>query len=344
MCSTHVAQNNGLERELVELETLVLIRPPNVLLTDYLRALTAEDVLDASTAAQVCNTVNGMRYSTVPVDDTQISEAAVSLARIVARLAAMSPEDREQIAVRVRERIQLPVDEPEPALDEPVPPVGQNLAARPNHGNVAPVPRKTFRRAGLPRVSLGISALAALATFLGGYSLHAAAGRREEAIVSPSSFKAPIAPKGAPDFWLETIRSLGNEEARAKRYGKARVALELALAYSQENAKTLNDLAWYYLQPDESGTNPQRALKLVNRALDLNRSGTFLDTAAEAHFQLGDFGEAVRLEREALTLLRRYTSFQGKVSGGRVAALRSQLETQLQKFQDAERIHATPVL
>jgi tetratricopeptide (TPR) repeat protein len=362
MSSTQVAQSD-LDRGLVQLETLVLIRPPNVLLAEYLSALAAEDVLDAATAAQVSRTLNGLRYSVVPLDDGQIGEAAASLVRATDRLAAMSPEDRKQIAERVRNRIQRPAAEPAQHCQEgcttdaprtPVPPARQNHATRPNHeqsaigqGNdrpfesidpqdelIASLPQTNRRRGALPRISLELTALAALGTFFGGYFFRDAANKVADASALPVPF--PTSPKRRPvlEAWVETTRALGDAEAQAEHYPKARLALELALAYSPEDAKTLNNLAWYYLLSEKSGTNPQRALKLVNRALELSRLGTYLDTAAEAHFQLGDFGEAVRLEREALITV--------KEEGERVD-LRF-LQRQLKKFEDAERAHsATPV-
>src|SRR5580692_7644518 len=106
MSTTQVAQN-GLDRGLGELETLGLTRPPNVLLTEYLNVLTAEDVLDAALAAQIAAAFNRVRYSAVPADDTQVNDAAASLDRAVARLAAMNPERRTEISERVRNRIYL---------------------------------------------------------------------------------------------------------------------------------------------------------------------------------------------------------------------------------------------
>jgi hypothetical protein len=63
--------------------------------------------------------------------------------------------------------------------------------------------------------------------------------------------------------------------------------------------------------------------------LKLDRGPELLDTAAEAHFQLGNFSEAVRLEREALT----------RSADGR-PVLEQTLEKQLHKFQEGERTHA----
>ncbi len=43
----------GLEQGLAELETLGLVRPPSVLLAEYLNAMAAENLLDNATAKQV---------------------------------------------------------------------------------------------------------------------------------------------------------------------------------------------------------------------------------------------------------------------------------------------------
>jgi tetratricopeptide (TPR) repeat protein len=354
MSSTQVAQND-LDRGLIELEALMVHRPPNVLLAEYLGALAAEEVLDADAVAQVSSAFNGVRYSALAADDPQVNEAAALLTRAAARLAAMSPEDRQQIARRVQDRIQRPVAQPAQQFDTersidapktPVPPARQIEAARHNHFQAAisesddrlfefPDERGTFvassppanRRSALPRVPLELAALVALVTFFGGYFLRNAANKVAEVSASPPPF--PTEKRPILDVWAATTRQLGNAEAQGKHYRRACLALELALDYLPEDATTLNNLAWYYLQPDDSDTDPQRALELVNRALELNRQGVFLDTAAEAHFQLGDFREAVRLERDAITTCDE--------QGERVD--RGFLDRQLQKFEDAERTH-----
>jgi tetratricopeptide (TPR) repeat protein len=355
MSSTQVAQNS-LDRGLVELETLVLNRPPNVLLAEYLSALAAEEVLAADAATRVSSAFNGVKYSALAADDAQVNEAAALLTQAAARLAAMSPEERQQIAQRVGERLQRPVAQPAQKLDTersidaprtPVPAARADGAAWQNHSQaavgesdesqfefpdehglfVASLPQANGRRSALPRVPLELAALAALVTFFGGYFLRDAANKVAEASASPPPF--PSAKRPLLDVFVATTSSLGNSEAQAKHYRKACLALELALAYSPEDATLLNNLAWYHLQPGESRTNPQRALELVNRALELSRQGIFLDTAAEAHFQLGDFREAVRLERDAIA-----TCYE---QDERVD--RTFLDRQLQKFRDAEQTH-----
>jgi tetratricopeptide (TPR) repeat protein len=175
-----------------------------------------------------------------------------------------------------------------------------------------------------------LAALAVLLTFFGGYFFRDAANKVAGASESSPPFIVPIAGRTAPGPWVDAIRSLGNAEARATHYGKARLALELALPYSEEDPTELNNLAWYYLLPDkQAGTNPQRALQLINQALGVRRAWEFLDTAAEAHFQLGDFKEAIRLETEAINAPNERRSANDSAF----------LERQMEKFQNAEQTH-----
>lgn len=358
MSSTQVVQSD-LDRGLAELEALVLTRPPNILLAEYFSALAAEDVLESDAAAQVATTLNSVRYSVVPVDDAQLSDATASLARVAAKLTAMSPEERQQIADRVRERIQRAVAEqarsregerPLDSLRTPVPLAPHNHPVskdRDDHSKVTSddhrlefdderdlflpaLPATQSRRAGLPRVPMELAALAVLLTFFGGYFFRDAANKVAGASESSAQSILPIAGRTAPGAWVDAVRSLGNAEARAKHYGKARLALELALPYSEEDPVELNKLAWFYLLPDQqAGTNPQRALQLVNQAMALNRAWDALDTAAEAHFQLGDFKEAIRLETEAINAPHERRSLNESAS----------LKRQLEKFQNAEQGH-----
>ena len=313
MSSTQVAHSD-LDRAFIRLESLLLNRPPHVLLAEYLSALTAEEVVDAGGAAHLLTTLNGLRYSALPVDDAQVGEAVASLTRVTDRLAAMDPEERSQIAQRVRDRIQRPVAEQPPKPDRehvtdapktPVPPARHNHAIRQSHSAVpigddddlpfelsgpraavvTSLPQTNRRRATLPRISLELAALAALVTFFGGYFLRDAANKIADVSALPAPFTTAVgeqAEKGlSRNRWVDTVRGVGDREARAGNYGRARAAFELVLTDSHSgDDTTLNNVAWYYLQPDESGTNPQRALGLVNRALKLRRRWEFLDTAA----------------------------------------------------------------
>ncbi len=104
--STHVAQS-GLERGLAALAQFGLVRPANVLLTEYLAALTAEDVLEAAAAARLSTVCNRVRYSAVGDHDPELQDAVATLESVATRLTAMSADERRQIARRVRERLPL---------------------------------------------------------------------------------------------------------------------------------------------------------------------------------------------------------------------------------------------
>jgi tetratricopeptide (TPR) repeat protein len=197
------------------------------------------------------------------------------------------------------------------------------------------------RRPGVPRVPLEFCALAILATFFIGYFFRDAANKFVEAGSGNEREHAAKPGFKSPGAWIATVRAVGEDELRMQHYGKARQALEFALSYSEhEDPTSLNELAWSYVNPDDQGTtNPQRALDLITRALTLDRRPELLDTAAEAHFQLGNFSEAIRLEQEALTRAAegRGPALEQFKSPGRI---RFFLEKQLLKFQDGERTHA----
>ncbi len=99
--STHVAQN-GFERGLAALAQLGLVRPANVLLAEYLAALTAEEILDATTAERLSAVYNRVRYSAVSADDPELQEAVATLESVAARLTAWSADERRQVVRRVR--------------------------------------------------------------------------------------------------------------------------------------------------------------------------------------------------------------------------------------------------
>ncbi len=137
----------------------------------------------------------------------------------------------------------------------------------------------------------------------------------------------------SPETWVETISDRGKDELGAQHFRTARLALELALACSDDetsdkHADTMNALAWSYLFPDTDGVKDvPRAMSLVTKSLAIRREATYLDTAAEAHYQLGNPAEAVRLEKEALVRAR----------GARRTQLVLEFERQLRKFESAQR-------
>jgi len=358
--STQVARS-GLERGLAELEALGLIRPSHVLPAEYLRALTTEGVLDAATADQVAAAYNRVRYSAAADDDPEVCEAAEALNRLAERLAALSPSDRQQVAARVCERIQLlaaaPLLERDTELlgacKTAVAPSRQREQAPRNrmaHATVentvgspdlldpfaSETSAATQRRSMRPRVPVELVAVVALVTFFGGYFFRDGVNKTVEVGEDGASGAGPnqVSARDAwknTGLWVDGIHFRAEEEARSQRYGKARLAYELLLAYAPRNASALNNLASLYLTPDELGTtNPKRALELTERALEYTRLPVVLDTAAEAQFQCGNLREAIRLKGESLT--------EGFEPGDDDTGFRKYREKQLRKFQDADPI------
>jgi tetratricopeptide (TPR) repeat protein len=337
----------------------------SVLLAEYLRALVAEKVLDLATADLASDAYNRVRYSAAGDDDPQVSEAATALYPVAERLAAMSREDRQQLAARISARIQsTPTEQtwdqetehPTAAQKTTVPAARSTRAARHSDAPRSSVEKATrsleladpldapegstpagnARRAPRPRVRVELAAVAALVTFFGGYLFRDSAnevGRLGDDIENgPNQLSARDAWKNT-ELWVHGIRFRAEEEARARRFGKARLALELALAYEPGASSLLNDLAALYLAPDETGaTNPKRALELAERALEYTRQPVVLDTAAEAYFQCGYIREAIELEAESLA--------HASQSGGEdeEQAFRKHREKQLKKFQDADQV------
>jgi tetratricopeptide (TPR) repeat protein len=350
MSSTEVAQT-GLDRGLAELERLGLARPSNVLFAEYLSALTAEEVLDAAVAQQIAAAFNRARYSAVSDDDPETNEATTALELAIARLGAMSAEERNEISQRVRDRISavpaapIPQRESEwsleasPALtpdhlqDEI--PIGDYVEA--SRGLADPrklilaSPRQEGRRRGrLPRISLEMCALVALATFFGGYFLREAANKVAGEKLDRRE------PQSISHGWAGEVRQLGTNETTAQHFGRARRVFEFASAFSGEKEhplshdelRDLNNFAWAYVNPDEHGTtNPKRAAELIEKVIKVDRNPIYLDTAAETQFQLGNFAEAIRLEREAIA--------RGESLG--LDQYMPLFERELLKFREAER-------
>lgn len=97
-----------------------------------------------------------------------------------------------------------------------------------------------------------------------------------------------------------TLRTAGRaEEAAVLWHVVQQHALEW-LAEAPENPSRLNQIAWLYAR---SGENPARALRLIETALAKEPdNASYLDTAAEAHFQMGNRAKAIELERRAIKL------------------------------------------
>jgi hypothetical protein len=154
------------EMELGELEAMFLVRPPSLLLAEYLGALTAENVLDGGTADRISIAYNQVRYS-CQNDDPLIYEAAAAINRLAEQVGAMSAGDRRHLVARIHNRLQS-TTEPFPRHEplqtkEPLDRLDHCTACLP-----VPEPRRFQRH----RVPLELSAVTALVTFFGGYFFH----------------------------------------------------------------------------------------------------------------------------------------------------------------------------
>jgi hypothetical protein len=356
--TTTPALHNGLDRALDELAKLGLTRPPNVLLAEYLAALTAAELLDAERAAKVSNAYNRLRYSVVPKDDAGLRESVIALDAVAERLEVLSLEERSRVCASVQSRLSHASAPPVPPSQKPSPPpdafpssggqIGsESLSDSSIESLFEPLGSRTQVVTAVPRnapprtrnrVPLEVCAVGALAVFFGGYIARDAADK----VVKAVSFDEPgSGPRRdawvTPARWVQTVELRGIDEVRSHHWRTARLALELALACSDEEPKAqhvmLNALAWSYLFPDEDGvTNPQRSLQLANRALQIDRQPAYLDTAALANFQLGRLSEALRLQREALVRAKDF-------AGG---LLWSELAERLKMFEAAARRQAAP--
>jgi Zn-dependent protease with chaperone function len=93
-------------------------------------------------------------------------------------------------------------------------------------------------------------------------------------------------------------------------FAGVRQAYEKSLTLKPQNAQVLNNLAWLYATcEDHSYRDPQRALKLVKQAAELERSPHILDTLAESYFVNGMYAEALHTGEQALKLTKKNRSY-----------------------------------
>jgi tetratricopeptide (TPR) repeat protein len=347
---------NVLAARLAELERLILCRPPSILITEYLAALAAEDVLDADTAGRVTDAYHRLRYGTIGDYDRDVHDAPEWLQAAALRVAALPEETRQGLAERVRRRLQptptveapsngsaavqtsdvgtrldwqsivasrQPVSQTAKAVDS-VPAVEVNPPSSPK----AVKARQSVRVGSLP---LETVTLVVVGLIVAGYVLRGGADQSTEGSAAASTRAKVFAPDvwRHDDYWASNLRNRAQSEAAQKREQSARLAFELLVSEVPRDAGALNDLAWLYLTSDDlSLRNPQRGLELALRAVAISRAPAILDTAAEARFQNGQPEEAVKLEREALDSYSRFASSQDK----RFWAV---LQRQLEKFESA---------
>jgi tetratricopeptide (TPR) repeat protein len=348
------AAENALATGLEKLEQLGLARPASALVTEYLAALTAENVVDAETAARVAATYHRLRYGAVDPGDLDVREAVARLEEAAKAVAAMPDAARHDLAERIGSRL-LPATagETPPAaaqasvshtrLDWGTIAIGKELVADLSNDadsfpdedadsafkSKAPKRRRDVRIRSWP---LETVTLVMVGLILIGYVFR----HGIDQAIGPNAAEAPASGRSQviaqdvwrhDDYWAANLRRRAQMEAAQKRDRTARLAYELLLSGVPRNAGTLNDLAWLYLTSDEPAVrDPKRGLELALRALAISRQPAILDTAAEARFQAGQTDEAVKLEQEALESLPRYFGFDDK-------QFRTLLQRQLDKFQ-----------
>jgi len=88
-----------------------------------------------------------------------------------------------------------------------------------------------------------------------------------------------------------------------ERYHEAIETYDRLLLLDGTKALALNNLAWILVTaPDRGLRDPERALILAKKAVELERSPIFLDTLAEAHYVNGSVQKAVETIKEAISL------------------------------------------
>jgi Zn-dependent protease with chaperone function len=96
---------------------------------------------------------------------------------------------------------------------------------------------------------------------------------------------------------------LGDLYYSNKNYSKTIKAYEQSIALAPDNPQVLNNLAWLYATCEvERFRDPKKALKLAQKAAEIEKSPHILDTLAESFYVNSQFEKAVEAEMGALDL------------------------------------------
>jgi len=104
--------------------------------------------------------------------------------------------------------------------------------------------------------------------------------------------------------------TLGDLYFARKQYAETIEAYAQAIKLQPENAQVLNNLAWLYATcEDERFRNPKQALKLAEKAANIEQAAHVLDTLAESYFINGMLEAAIDAEKEALRLAKKNRTY-----------------------------------
>ncbi len=99
----------------------------------------------------------------------------------------------------------------------------------------------------------------------------------------------------------ELYNAIGKIYFDQKEYIRAVRAYRKSLRLNPDQGIILNDLAWLYATCDDPKLrNPQKALQLAQKAVQLDSSPEVLDTLAESYFINGEIALAIEIEKKAL--------------------------------------------
>jgi tetratricopeptide (TPR) repeat protein len=104
--------------------------------------------------------------------------------------------------------------------------------------------------------------------------------------------------------------TLGDLYFARKQYAETIEAYSRAIQIQPDNAKVLNNLAWLYATcEDEQFRNPKEALRLAEKAAQLEEAAYILDTLAESYYINGMIEAAINAEKEAIRMAQKNHSY-----------------------------------
>lgn len=134
---------------------------------------------------------------------------------------------------------------------------------------------------------------------IAGYQLNLSQnGRKFTEYISERAILNEI--KKNPDN-IELFNIIGMLYHNQKKYQKAINAYEKSLQLLPNQDQVLNNLSWLYATSEvPAHRNPEKALRLAKKAVNLNASPETLDTLAESYFINGKIDKAIEVELQAL--------------------------------------------